>query len=114
MIEDRSYVAYLKRQVHREVTAAKFEQRQIAEIDIIVSEITSNLIKHVGGGEVLFRINEHSGQNCFEVLGIDNGPGMLDSVKMTKDGVSTTNTLGHGLGAINKLSNFFQLYSIKG
>ena len=32
---------------------------------------------------------------------------------MMKDGSSSTNTLGHGLGAINRLSDFFQIYSMR-
>jgi len=48
----------------------------------------------------------------FEMLCIDKGPGMSDVPRMMKDGVSTTNTLGQGLGAIERLSNVSQVYSM--
>jgi hypothetical protein len=50
----------------------------------------------------------------FEILCIDKGPGMTDVPRMMKDGISTTNTLGQGLGAIERLSNVSQVYSIPG
>jgi hypothetical protein len=48
----------------------------------------------------------------FEMVAIDKGPGMSDPDKMMKDGISTTMTLGHGLGAIKRLSDVSQIYSI--
>jgi anti-sigma regulatory factor (Ser/Thr protein kinase) len=114
-IEERSYVSYIKREIHNQVARTKFSERQAGEIDIIVSEIASNLVKHAGGGELLYRINEVDGDSfVFEIISIDNGPGIADTARMLKDGVSTTSTLGHGLGAINRLSTLAQVYSIPG
>lgn len=47
-VEERSFVAYVKREIHQQASRAKFSEVAVAEIDIIVSEISSNLIKHVG------------------------------------------------------------------
>lgn len=114
-IEDRSYVAYIKREIHRDVSHCQFDEKQVAEIDIIVSELCSNVVKHVGNGEFLHRCyNVGPSESVFEIISIDNGPGMADPAKMMKDGVSTTNTLGQGLGAINRLSSSFQIYSMPG
>jgi anti-sigma regulatory factor (Ser/Thr protein kinase) len=111
-IEERSYVAYLKREIHNEIVKGKFTEMRVGEIDIIVSEICSNLVKHAGGGDVLYRIdNLDDGQTIFEILAIDNGPGIADVSRVMKDGVSSTMTLGHGLGAIDRLSDVFQIYS---
>jgi anti-sigma regulatory factor (Ser/Thr protein kinase) len=114
-IEDRSYISFIKRQIHNEVACANFTPTRLGEIDIIVSEITSNIVKHAGNGELLYRCDDDSnGDSTFEIIAIDKGPGMEDSIKMMQDGVSTTKTLGQGLGAINRLSNTAQLYSIPG
>lgn len=114
-IEERSYVAYIKREIHNQVAKTRFNETKAGEIDIIVSEMTSNLIKHVGKGELLFRIQDEVGSDLrFEILSIDSGSGMTDPARMIKDGVSTTNTLGQGLGAITRLSNFSQIYSLPG
>jgi hypothetical protein len=39
---------------------------------------------------------------------------MADPAKMILDGISTTSTLGHGLGSIKRLADQFQLYTLKG
>jgi anti-sigma regulatory factor (Ser/Thr protein kinase) len=114
-IEERSFVAYIKREIHNEALQGFFSEKQVGEIDIIISELCSNLIKHAGSGELLYRIfNSSENDSVFEIICFDRGPGMADSKKMMKDGVSTTKTLGQGLGAIERLSNLAQLYSIPG
>ena len=90
-----------------------FTEKQRGEIDIIVSELSSNLVKHAGSGELLYRaFNADDQEAVFEIVSIDHGPGIADPVKMMKDGMSTTSTLGQGLGAMNRLSSTFQLYSL--
>jgi anti-sigma regulatory factor (Ser/Thr protein kinase) len=111
-VEDRSYVAFVKRQIHSELLESNFEKSRIGEIDIIVSELTSNLIKHAANGELFCRIMNEKDSSIFEVITIDEGPGMTDVHRMMKDGVSTTNTLGHGLGSIQRLSDDFHIYSL--
>jgi len=114
-IEDRSFASYIKREIHREATHGHFTRQQIGEIDIIVSELTSNLVKHAGSGELLYRIfNHQETESTFEILCMDKGPGIADLNRMKKDGNSTTNTLGQGLGAIERLSNYSQVYSMPG
>lgn len=112
-VEDRSYVAYIKREIHKELMQCNFSGKQVAEIDIIVSELSSNLVKHAGYGELLYRAHNIGDKNAeFEIISIDGGPGMSDPARMMKDGTSTTSTLGQGLGAMNRLSTTFQLFSI--
>ena len=113
-IEERSFVSYVKREIHMEVSRGTFPEKKVASIDIIVAELTSNLIKHAGGGEVLYRTTESTEGPVFEVLSIDKGPGMSDPERMMVDGVSTSGTLGQGLGAIARLSTESQIYSTRG
>lgn len=112
LIEERSYVAYIKREIHREVSGLGFSESRTGEVDIIVSELASNLIKHASGGEFLYRTFRVEDASVIEILCIDQGPGMSDPARMMKDGVSTTATLGQGLGAISRLSDSFQIYSL--
>lgn len=112
-IEDRSYVAFVKREIHDLVMQANFSRSRVGEIDIVVAELCSNIIKHASRGEILFRLTVTPDEGAtLELVVIDNGPGMSDVSRMMKDGVSTSNTLGHGLGAISRLSNLFQVYSL--
>ena len=110
---DRSYLAIVKKEIHQLVVQAGFGQKKINEIDIIVSELGSNLIKHASGGEILAGILPAAEGGGLELISIDNGPGIPDLAKMMKDGASTTQTLGHGLGSIRRFSDHSEIYSQK-
>ena len=110
---DRSYFAITKKEIHAIAASAGFGGTRLGEIDIIVAEIVSNLVKHAGGGQLLVKLVEENGLQGIELISIDEGPGILDVTRMVKDGVSTKNTLGHGLGAMKRLSDIFQVYSQK-
>lgn len=112
-VEDRSYFAIIKKEIHALAVSANFTERKVGEIDIVVAELVSNLVKHGEGGQVLVKLVKESELQGIEIISIDNGPGMTDVSRMVADGVSTKNTLGHGLGAMKRLSNVFQVYSQK-
>lgn len=111
--EDRSYFAILKKEIHALAVTARFGEKKLGEIDIIVAEMVSNLVKHAGGGQVLVKLIEEKGVQGIEIISIDKGPGMTDVTRMVADGVSTKNTLGQGLGAMKRLADIFQVYSLK-
>ncbi|AEV99334.1 serine/threonine protein kinase [Niastella koreensis] len=110
---DRSYFAILKKEIRALAHTLNFNERQIGEIDIIVAEMASNLVKHAGGGQILARLVRHNDNEGIELISIDNGAGINDVNKMVRDGESTGNTLGLGLGAMQRLSDTFQIYSVK-
>lgn len=111
---DRSYFAILKKEIHALAAEAIFSKKRLAEIDIVVAEIVSNLSKHASGGEVFVKLIEENSIQGIEILAIDHGPGISDLKGMMLDGASTKNTLGHGLGAIKRLTDVFQIYTQKG
>lgn len=112
---DRSYFAILKKEIHHLAESQGFSKIKVAHIDIIISEITSNLLKYASGpAEILVGIVSQKIDQYIEIISIDNGPGMTDMPKMVMDGVSTSNTMGHGLGSIKRLSDHFSVYSLKG
>ena len=110
---DRSYLSLLKREVHAIAAKLPFTQKRLGELDIVVSEITSNLVKHAKDGELLVQpINDHFGDGI-ELIALDGGSGIDELEKMMADGASTTRTLGQGLGAIKRLSDTFQVFTLK-
>src|SRR5688572_8833905 len=112
-IEDRSYVAFAKREIHDAAVQASFNATRVGVIDIAVAELTSNIIKHAGDGELLYRFSKEQELSFFEIICVDNGPGIKDISNSMKDGVTTTKTLGNGLGALKRLSDSFHIYSIE-
>src|ERR1700722_1560547 len=113
IVNDRSYLARLKREIHALAVQAGFEQKKLNEIDIVVSELGSNLVKHAKGGELLVGVVNIGQVKALELIALDQGPGISDPERMLQDGVSTTQTLGHGLGSIRRLSDSFELYTQK-
>lgn len=111
---DRSYFSLLKKDIHQRAAEAGLETTRLAELDIIVAEMTSNLFKYADNGELLFGIIPDPEAPYIELLCIDSGPGMQNPSRMLIDGISTSNTLGHGLGSIQRLSDVFDLYSLVG
>jgi len=111
---DRSYFSLLKKEIHKRAYEAGILPSRIDELDLVVAEMTSNLYKYSDGGEILMGTFANAGSPYIEIISIDNGPGMLNPSKMVLDGISTSNTLGHGFGSIKRLSDVFELYSIHG
>jgi anti-sigma regulatory factor (Ser/Thr protein kinase) len=112
--DDRSYFSLIKKEIHRLATDAGINANRINELDLIVAEMTSNLYKYSDDGEILMGTFANGGSPYVELISIDNGPGMVNPARMMVDGVSTTKTLGHGLGSMKRLSDTFELYSQPG
>jgi len=112
-IEDRSMVSFLKREMHNLAKSCGFPDKRAAETDIIVAELTSNLIKFAGSGELLYRATYEGEAHAIEIYCTDEGTGIENVHKFMADGVSTSNTMGSGLGAIARLSDLFEIYSAR-
>lgn len=112
--DDRSYFAILKKEIHAKALSAGFTPRRLGELDIVVAELVSNLVRHAGGGQLFVKLVEESGVQGIELISIDNGPGISDVNRMMEDGMSTKNSLGQGLGSMKRLADIFQVYSQRG
>ncbi|BAV08552.1 Anti-sigma regulatory factor (Ser/Thr protein kinase) [Filimonas lacunae] len=113
-VVDRSYLALIKKDIHNLALEKQFEAQRLAEVDIVVAELTSNLIKYSREGQLLVKTLSDGEKSCIEIISLDKGPGMSDVGRMMEDGVSTSKTLGHGLGAIKRLADEFEIYTVKG
>lgn len=112
-VADRSYFSLVKKDIHAIGLQQGFSEERAGQLDIIVAELCSNLVKHAGHGYLLVKPVTEQHNNGVEVLSIDNGPGIIDIKRMMLDGTSTKQTLGHGLGAIQRLSDQFDIHSQK-
>ena len=77
--DDRSYLSLLKKDIHKIAEASGFDEKKLNAIDIIVAELTSNLLKHASGGEVLAGIVDTGYGETLELISMDHGPGMTDA-----------------------------------
>lgn len=71
----------------------------------VASELASNLDKHATDG-IVYLQPLALGQGL-EVLAVDRGPGMSHLQRCLSDGYTTTNTLGTGLGAVDRVADEF-------
>ena len=89
-------------------------QARTDQLTLAVTEAATNLHKHASQGSMLLRIARHDGGPGIEMVTIDAGPGFRDAAAALRDGHSTSGTLGIGLGAIRRLADFCDLYSVPG
>ena len=50
-VTDRSYFAIIKKDIHALAISSNFDAKKVGEIDIIIAEMVTNLVKHAGGGQ---------------------------------------------------------------
>lgn len=115
-LPDRSYQGLVRRDVARLAERWGFDQYTVGKLNIVVAEMTSNLVKHTPlGGELLIAaLGAGPTPDGIEVICLDSGPGMRDPGRMQHDGTSTYGSKGEGLGAIRRQADTFDLYSAPG
>jgi anti-sigma regulatory factor (Ser/Thr protein kinase) len=106
-IREQSEIAQARHHAIKLAEELEFDEELAGKAAIIASECATNLVKHGDGGEVLLRRMDAG----LEVLAIDKGHGMANVSQCLGDGYSSSGTAGNGLGAIKRLSNFFDIYT---
>lgn len=89
-----------------------FAETLEGKVALVVTEVASNLLKHAGHGQVLLRGLEERDQLGIEILALDQGPGMGDLDRCLRDGFSTAGSPGTGLGAITRVSDLVEVYTL--
>ncbi len=111
---ERSYVSFIKKEIKKISEQVGFTSYKLAELDIVLAEMISNILKHAKEGELLVKTIDTPAQKGIELISVDKGPGIANTEVMLTDGASSTNTLGQGLGSIKRLSDVFDIYSLSG
>src|SRR5258706_8823565 len=84
------------------------------KVALVVTECATNLIKHTSqGGELIISSLNWNGLTGIEILALDKGPGIANVTEALRDGFSTAGSPGTGLGAIARLSDLFDIYSLR-
>jgi anti-sigma regulatory factor (Ser/Thr protein kinase) len=113
-VEDASAVAASRNAVLAMADRLQFPAARAGELALAVTEAASNLHKHARQGSLLLCVNRDTQVPGIELVTIDAGPGLPDVSAALRDGHSTAGTLGIGLGAIRRLADFCDLYSVPG
>jgi anti-sigma regulatory factor (Ser/Thr protein kinase) len=110
-IGDVSEVAPARRRIGALASELGFSTEDAGRAALIGTEIGTNLVKHGGGGELILKQINDGTRRGIELLGLDKGPGMEDVGKCLRDGFSTSGSPGTGLGAMERLSQRFEIFS---
>ncbi len=113
-VEDPNDVGRVRRAASRLADQLAFSEHRAGEVAIVASELATNLVRHASGGMVAMQVRRSGDQAGVELLAIDRGPGMADVYANMADGVSTAGTLGIGLGAVRRMSTWFDVHSVEG
>lgn len=113
-INETSQVASARRGCSDIAFKLGFTETQAGRVAIVVTEAATNILKHGFGGEIVARAVSEQGLRGIEIIAIDNGPGMANIGASLRDGVSTAGSPGTGLGAMQRLSSQFDIYSNAG
>lgn len=80
-----------------------------------VSELTRNIVVHAGQGSMaVYHTNRKRNTRGLKCVFKDQGPGIEDIEQAMKEGFSTSNSLGLGLGGSKRLCNEFHIESAEG
>lgn len=78
------------------------------------SELARNTLDYGGGGMVHLETLQEGGRRGLRLIFSDQGPGIPDIEMALKDGYTTGNGLGMGLGGSKRLASEFEIQSVVG
>ena len=107
-------VVRLRGAVRERAIAAGLSLVDQTKIVTAASELGRNTIQYGGGGTATLAIVTRGARRGVRLECIDHGPGIADITLALKDGYTTGNGLGLGLGGAKRLSDEFHIESRPG
>ncbi len=91
-----------------------FSACDVTAIVTAVSEVTWNILRYAGEGELHLSVTEEDHRTGILVIARDRGPGIADVDLALQDGYSTGGGLGIGLPGVKRLMDDFGIVSEEG
>lgn len=113
-VEDATQIAQARRMGAALAGDVRLDEERAGRLALVVTESGTNLLRHAGGGKILLQAVDGHGAAAVEMLALDRGPGMTNVARCMEDGYSTIGGAGTGLGAMQRLSTVFDVYSRPG
>ncbi len=86
-----------------------FDETVLGKLAVVVTELGNNLVKHGGGGELMWQADVPHAR--MQVWALDRGRGMRNVAECMRDGYSTAGSPGTGLGAVARMALTFEVFS---
>lgn len=110
-ISHEADVGQARRVVRDYAVRCGLDEEDAERLALVVTECGNNIVRHAGSiGSIVFS-RVPGPETGFEILAIDEGPGIADVGFALEDGFSTAGTAGVGLGAIRRQSDEFDVHS---
>jgi len=113
-VSEQSQAGDARRRAVALAQSLAMDEIRCGEVAIAATEIATNLVKHAGGGHILLQQLGKSGNRGLRLIGVDKGPGIEDVTRALEDGHSSAESMGTGLGALKRLADTFDLYTVPG
>jgi serine/threonine-protein kinase RsbT len=113
-IQSSEDVVLVRQAVRQFAKAVGFSLVDETKIVTAASELARNVIQHGGGGSVRLEALNDDTRRGVRLVFEDAGPGIADVEAALRDGYSTGDGLGLGLGGARRLANEFAIESTPG
>lgn len=112
-ITHASDIAAARRAGQRLADQAGFDEVRAGQLALLITEAATNILKHAVDGNLVLSTVHAGGVKGIDVLAIDAGPGIANLGRALRDGTSSTGTSGTGLGALYRLSDQFDVHTLR-
>ena len=109
-----SLVTEARRIATTQGVAFGWDSASIGTATLIATELATNLVKHARDGTLIINSQTGRDRSQLQMIAVDRGPGMTDVSRCLQDGYSTAGSPGTGFGAVERLSNAFNVLSTPG
>lgn len=108
------HVPWARAEVRRFAKEMGFEDKLLAEIELCVSELATNLVVHnTTNGQLTFEGFKENGLEGIEIISTDDGPGIKNLEEALRGGLSSAGSLGEGLSSVQRIADEFEIHSSK-
>lgn len=108
-IQSDEDVVRLRQSLRESMVSLGFSLIDQTKMVTAASELARNALRYANGGEVQIELVEESGRRGVRLCFVDQGPGIADLNLAMRDGYTTGNGLGLGLGGAKRLSDEFHV-----
>ena len=107
-------VVIVRQRVRTRATELRLSLVDQTKLVTAASELARNALIHGGGGRAEVEVLATGSRRGVRVTFVDEGPGIANLAEAMRDGFTTGNGLGLGLGGAKRLVNEFEIESAAG
>jgi serine/threonine-protein kinase RsbT len=113
-VQGSDEVVRVRHLVRKHAVELGFSLVEQTKIVTAASELARNMVDYGGGGNLTVEALEDGARKGLRLTFEDQGPGIGDIDQALRDGFTTGNGMGLGLGGARRLSNQFEIKSVPG